>query len=220
MKLYGALASPYVGRVALFARIKGIDLAMEFPPGGGIKSAEYLAINPLGKMPTLDVDGQYLPESEVICEYLEDVAGGRSGIPGAPLDRARARLVARLYDLYVAPHGSLLFRNSNPATRDQAVVDAALSGIKAGFGHLEHFMTVNPFAAGEALSIADAALLPGFVLLKRVVVPTYGLDDPTAGRGRLAEWWRAISADELCAAFLKDYDAAVDAFLKMLASSR
>ena len=38
MKLYGALASPYVARVAMFASLKGIDLPMESPPGGANSS--------------------------------------------------------------------------------------------------------------------------------------------------------------------------------------
>ena len=36
MKLYGALASPYVARVILFAQIKGIDLAQAEIPGAGL----------------------------------------------------------------------------------------------------------------------------------------------------------------------------------------
>jgi len=34
MKLYGGLASPYVARVVLFARLKGIALAPQMPAGG------------------------------------------------------------------------------------------------------------------------------------------------------------------------------------------
>jgi glutathione S-transferase len=218
MHLYGALASPYVARVALFARIKGIELALEQPPGGHIKSAEYLALNPLGKMPVLVVAGGCVPESEVICEYLEETAGGTPGLPGTPLERARSRLITRLYDLYVAPHGSVLFRNLNPAKRDQAAVDIALAAVVTGFGHLEHFIRAEPFAAGAALSLADAALVPSFALLQRTAIPALGIDDPTQGTGRIGRWWQAVSADRLCVDFLEEYAVAVDAFLKMLAS--
>ena len=38
---------------------------------GGIKSEEYLAMNPQGKMPLLvTADGMALPESEVISQYI------------------------------------------------------------------------------------------------------------------------------------------------------
>jgi glutathione S-transferase len=220
MHLYGALASPYVARVALFARLKGIELPVEPPPGGHIKSPEYLALNPLGKMPTLVVEGIALPESEVICEFLEDLGGGRSGLPGTPLHRARARLITRVYDLYVAQHGSVLFRKSNPEKRDQAAVDAAIAAITTGFGHLEHFIEAEPFAAGPDQSLADAALVPAFALLKRTALPLFGIEDPTDGRGKLGRWWQAVTADPLCTAFLEDYAVAVDGFLKMLAGRK
>ena len=75
MKLYGSLASPYVARVVLFARLKGITLEPQMPEGG-IKSPDYLSKNPMGKMPVLEVSGMALPESEVICEFLEDLHPG------------------------------------------------------------------------------------------------------------------------------------------------
>ena len=55
MKLYGSLVSPYVARVAFAARLKGLTLIPELPPGG-IKSAEFLHLNPIGKMPAMEVD--------------------------------------------------------------------------------------------------------------------------------------------------------------------
>ena len=45
MKLYGALASPYVARVVMVARLKGIDIEMESAPGG-MGSDEFKQINP------------------------------------------------------------------------------------------------------------------------------------------------------------------------------
>jgi glutathione S-transferase len=171
-------------------------------------------------MPTLVVEGIALPESEVICEFLEDLGGGKPGLPGTPLHRARARLITRVYDLYVAQHGSVLFRNSNPEKRDQAAVDAAIAAITTGFGHLEHFIEAEPFAAGPDLSLADAALVPAFALLKRTALPLFGIEDPTDGRGKLARWWQAVTADPLCTAFLEDYAVAVDGFLKMLAGRK
>ena len=76
MKLYGALASPYVARVLLFARLKGIDLPQAELPGGTPSSPDYKKFTPIGKIPSLEVDGRCIPESETICEYLEDVWRG------------------------------------------------------------------------------------------------------------------------------------------------
>jgi glutathione S-transferase len=216
MKLYGGLASPYVARVVLFARLKGLTLVPEMP-GGGIKTPEFLARNPMGKMPVLEVDGTVIPESEVICEYLEDLHPGTGGLPGTPAERARARLISRVHDVYVSPGSSTLFRNLNPARRDEAAVAAAKAAVETGFGYLSHFVTASPFAAGARLSLADCTLLPSFAILRKTTFPALGLQDPTAGDGPLGRWWSACEADPLTGAFLEEYDVAVDAFLKMLA---
>jgi glutathione S-transferase len=216
MKLYGGLASPYVARVVLFARLKGLTLVPEMP-AGGIKSPEYLAKNPMGKMPALEVDGTVIPESEVICEYLEDLHPGNGGLPGTPADRARARLLSRIHDVYLSSGVTTLFRNLNPATRDAAAVASAKASVEAGFGYLDHFVKAAPFAAGGQLSLADCALLPSLIILRKTAFPAFGLADPTAGTGRHGRWWAACEADAVAGPFMKEYSAAVDAFLKMLA---
>ena len=216
MKLYGGLASPYVARVVLFARLKGLSLVPEMP-AGGIKTPEYLAKNPMGKMPVLEVDGAVIPESEVICEYLEDLHPGTGGLPGTPVERARARLISRIHDVYLSSAVTTLFRNLNPAKRDEAAVASAKASAETGFGYLEHFVVAAPFAAGSQLSLADCALLPSIMILRKTAFPAYGMSDPTAGNGPLARWWSACEADAVAAPYMKEYSTAVDAFLKMLA---
>jgi glutathione S-transferase len=217
MKLYGGLASPYVARVVLFARLKGLALDPQMP-AGGIKSPEYLARNPMGKMPALEVDGALIPESEVICEYLEDVYPDSGGLLGSPLERARARLISRVHDVYVSPHASVLFRSMNPKTRDAAAVAAAKSALETGFGYLEHFVAATPFAAGDQLSLADCTLLPSFLIMRKTAFPIFGMTDPTAGEGSLGRWWSVVEADPVTGPFLQEYGAAVDAFIRMLAA--
>jgi len=216
MKLYGSLASPYVARVVMFARLKGIALEPRMPEGG-IKSPEYLAKNPMGKMPLLDLDGVTIPESEVICELLEDLHPGTGGLPGSPVDRARARLISRLNDMYLSPGAEVLFRNLNPATRDAHAVANAKQSYERGIGYLEHFVVAAPFAAGSALSLADCTLLPSFLVMRKTAIPAFGLEDPTTGSGKLGRWWAAASSDAIAGPFLEQYSTAVDGFLKMLA---
>ena len=216
MKLYGGLASPYVARVVLFARLKGLRLEPQMPEGG-LKSPAYLARNPMGKMPALELDGELIPESEVICELLEDLHPGAGGLQGGAIDRAHARLVSRVHDIYVAPASSTLFRNMNPAQRDAAAVEAAKAAVGAGFGYLAHFVTAAPYAAGPTLSVADCTLVPSFALLRRTAIPVFGLPDPTSGDGPIARWWATVEADPVTAPFIVEYQSAVDAFLKAMA---
>lgn len=216
MKLYGSLASPYVARVVLFARLKGIVLEPQMPEGG-IKSPGYLAKNPMGKMPLLEVDGMALPESEVICEFLEDLHPGTGGLPGNPVERAHARLVSRVHDVYVEPGVTVLFRNMNPATRDMHAVASAKRSYETGIGYLEHFVKAAPFAAGSAPTLADCTLAPSLLIQRKTAVPAFELTDPTAGSGKLGRWWSTVSRDSTIGRFLDEYSTAVDAFLKMLA---
>ena len=215
MKLYGSLASPYVARVVLFARLKGIALEPEMP-AGGIKSDAYLAKNPMGKMPLLEVEGTVLPESDVICEYLEDLHPGTGGLPGRPADRALARLIARIIDTYLWPPAHALFDNLNPAQRDAAAVTRATESLTRGLGYLEHFVRASPFAAGATMSLADCALIPAMVTLRKTVIPAFGIADPTSGSGKLARWWNSVASDPTAGEFRQQFGVAFDAFLKMI----
>jgi len=216
MKLYGSIASPYVARTVMFARIKGIDLPLESPLGGGTRTPEYLAI---GKMPSLDIDGNCIAESEVICEYLEDTHQGKPGLPQDPVHRARSRLVSRIVDLYLAPAIGPLFRNMNPAKRDTAAVESAAAELAKGVGYLEHFMGPGPFVVADKPTLGDCALGPYTVLLKKAVFANFpNIPDFTNGNGRLATWWKAVQGDANCGVVIREYSEAVDAFMKAMAA--
>ncbi len=80
MKLFHSPASPYVRKVMVFAHRLGLADRIEIVPAtpGPVKrDAQIVARNPLGKVPTLLTDdGLALYDSRVICEYLNDLAGG------------------------------------------------------------------------------------------------------------------------------------------------
>ena len=214
MKLYGALASPYVARVVLLARAKGLDLVPAMP-AGGIKSPAYLALNPFGKMPTLDHDGQALIESQVICEYLEDLHPAPALMPADPLGRARVRTLCRVLDLYVAPESGVLFRQINPATRDAAAVEAARGKLASTLPVLDALVGQAPHAGPAGLTLADCALLPYLRLMRKTVVPAFGLTD-SLSLPNLARWSDCLAAHPVAGPFVPEYETAVDAFLKML----
>lgn len=218
MKLYGAIASPYVARVVMFARIKGVEVDMAGMPGGSPRSEEFLAVNPIGKIPSFEAGGRHFPESEVICEYLEDAAGGKPGLPADPLDRATSRLISRIVDLYLAPQASAFFRHINPATRDAKAVEAASTELARAFGYVEHFMGPGPFVVGNEPTLGDCSLAPHVALIRQVVFANFdGVVDPTEGEGRLADWWRAIRGHAVCAQTVDEYTTALGAFLKAMA---
>jgi glutathione S-transferase len=220
MKLYGAIASPYVARVVMYAKIKGVDLPLMEAPGGNIKSPEYLKLNPIGKMPTLDVNGQGIGESTIICDYLEDVFPQTPGLPKDPIDRARSRLIARIVDLYIANAVSPLFRQINPATRDSAVVENAAKEIIKTFGYVEHAMGSGPFCVGATPTLGDCALSTSTRMMKVMLAAgNFGIVDPTDS-GRLATWWKAVESHPDCGPVLTAYGTAFEGFMKMMAARR
>ncbi|MEJ2138748.1 MAG: glutathione S-transferase family protein [Gammaproteobacteria bacterium] len=218
MKLYGALASPYVARVLLFARIKGVELPQADLPGGRPNSPEYKLFTPIGKIPSLDVDGKCIPESETICEYLEDVYPDKPGLPADPFDRAQSRTISRIVDLYMAPISGELARQVNPANRDPAVVEKNTEALNKVWTYLEHFMGDGPYAVGNEPTLGDCALGPHMAMFKVLVFDNFDeIADPTQQGGRIQTWWDAMQGNDTCRTLLADYSVAFD---KMMAYFR
>jgi glutathione S-transferase len=218
MKLYGALASPYVARVLLFAQLKGVDLPQADLPGGSPSSPDYRAFTPIGKIPALDVDGLCIPESEVICEYLEDAFPEKSGLPADPIGRAQSRSISRIVDLYMSPVSGALARQVNPEKRDAAVVAENVETLTKVWTYLEHFMGDGPFAVGSEPTLGDCALGPHMVMFKILAFDNFDeITDPTTQGGRIQTWWDAMQGHDDCRALLDEYAVAFD---KMMAYFR
>jgi glutathione S-transferase len=66
MKLYNADLSPYCARVRIQLKAKNLDAEI----ADATKFEKFTDFNPIGKIPAMDVDGETLPESQVICDYL------------------------------------------------------------------------------------------------------------------------------------------------------
>ncbi len=161
MKLYSLDLSPYAARVRISIYAKKLPIEIVAPPAAGIKSAEYLALNPMGKIPVLLLDdGVSIPESETIVEYLEDAFPDPALRPHGPEAAARVRLIARVAELYVMSPLSALYPHLDPARRDEAAVDAAMARLESGISYLETFMAHGPYAAGEKFTTADGQVTP------------------------------------------------------------
>lgn len=211
MKLYGALASPYVARVLLFAKIKGIEVPQADMPGGSPASPGYREFTPIGKIPSLDVDGKCIPESETICEYLEDSFPDKSGLPADAMGRATSRTISRIVDLYMAPVSSLLARQVNPEKRDAAVVEENAATLAKIWTYFDFFMGDGPYAVGDELTLGDCALGPHMAMFKVLVFDNFDtIPDPTLADGRLKAWWDAMQGNDMTREFLEEYAAAFE----------
>lgn len=203
MKLYGFTGSPYVVRVVLAAHAKGLDLPANPPPGGGFKSAEYLQINPLAKMPALEDHGRHVIESMLILEYLDDAYPHKPLLPPNAMDRAQVRLFGKLSDTYLLPQFAPLFRNMNPAARNASEVEAAIAGINMSLGDIECFASASgPCLAGASVTQADCAVAP-CIQMGSIMVAAFGVNDLLAATPKLARWWQHMQAHATFGAVLK-----------------
>src|ERR1700676_2441017 len=102
MKLYGAVRAANPRRVKIYIAEKGLEdvieqIDFEPPAAEKLKTPEFLAKNPAGKIPLLELDdGTFLPESAAIVEYLEEIYPDPPMIGTTPLERARVRSVERI----------------------------------------------------------------------------------------------------------------------------
>ncbi len=97
LAIIGAPASPYVRKVLAALEIKGVPYSLD-PVVPFYGNDEFTRLSPLRRVPVL-VDGDLvLPDSTVICEYLEDRFATPPLLPRGPAARARARWLEEFAD--------------------------------------------------------------------------------------------------------------------------
>lgn len=195
MKLYGVPRSPFAARVQAAIRLKGLDIPMVPPPEAGLKSPQFLALNPMGRIPVLVLDdGQALPESEIIVDYLEQRFPAPPLLPAEPLARARARLAARVAELYVMGPILGLFGCLAPDRRGSDEAGRLFGQLEAGLSHLEACARPAAYAAGGQPTLADCALVP-ILFWAGEIAAMFGRPPVLETAPAAAAYMRAMAAD-------------------------
>ncbi len=117
MKLHSSLG-PNPRLVRMFAVEKGLQEGRDFErvhydiiTGENRQSSDYLAKNPLGTIPTLELDdGTCLTESWPVCEFIEETHPNPNLFGETPVQRAEVRKWARLFDQEVVVPMTMGFR--------------------------------------------------------------------------------------------------------------
>lgn len=216
MKLYQTFLSPFPTRVRLVLYAKGIEIPFVEPPGIHDRSGKggYLKINPLGRVPTLELDdGRTLPESEVICEYLEDVFPTPTLRPADPWARAQVRLISRLCDFYLVMAMVPLFSTAGDPRKqwDMVKIDAALGEVKKSLEYVEHYIGSDGYAVGASLTLADGALAPQLMLAFEWAPKLFDRPNPQSGLPKLSAYWKAIQNDPIAGRVIGETHAAIAA---------
>jgi len=207
MKLYNINLSPYTARVRLLINVKGLNVEMAEPPG--FRTDAFRAINPIGRIPALQLDdGSILPESEVICEYLEDAYPTPTLRPANPRDRAHARLMARMSDIYIMPAiRPLIFKLFGRPISEDAVAEA-LPNLRIALKDLEALIGTGGYASSGQLTHADGALCASMFFLHNIL-PRFDVPKPLEGYPKLAAYWDAIGKDPHIAKILGEMQEAL-----------
>ena len=185
--LYSEPSSPFSApvRVALYA--KGVEITI-LPPPGGLKSAVYNSINPVGTIPCLvRADGFMLPESTAILEYLDDVFPEVPLRPQTPEERARVRLMQRVAELGVTRACASLAQVAGSQERDAAMVSLFLTRLVRGLASVRVFLSGERWAAGSAFTLADCQLAPALFGVP-AVVRAFGTGDLIAAYPELTAY--------------------------------
>jgi glutathione S-transferase len=215
MKLYQTYTSPFPTRVRLVLYAKGLNPEIIEPPGfhATVESkGDYFDINPIGRVPALVTDdGRALPESEVICEYLEEAYPDPPTLPPDPWGRAQVRLISRLCDFYLVMAMRPLFTASGQSRKrwDRAAIDRGLAEVENALGYIEHYLGDGGYAVGDKLTWADGALVPQLMLSYEWAPALFGSESPLGKHRKLAAYWSAIAKDPIAARLLEETRDAV-----------
>ena len=195
---YGS-GSPYAWKVHLALEHKALPYerkVLSFD-AGDTRKPEFLALNPRGRVPTIDDGGYVIYESNAIVEYLDDAYPGR-GEPLFPGDAKQRGLVRRLVDEvdnYVFPAVDKVLDQAfkNAEEQDAATIESGRRDVAEELAlYMGSFQ--GPFLAGP-LSAADFALYPYVAFLFRVQlkrIPTLRAEDLLTPE--LSAWRKRIEA--------------------------
>jgi glutathione S-transferase len=215
MKLYQTYTSPFPTRVRLVLYAKGLAPEIIEPPGfhATVESkGDYFEVNPIGRVPALVTDdGRALPESEVICEYLEEAYPGPPTLPPDPWGRAQVRLISRLCDFYLVMAMRPLFTASGQSRKrwNREAIDRGLAEVENALGYIEHYLGDGGYAVGDRLTWADGALIPQLMLSYEWAPALFGSESPLGKHPKLAAYWTAIAKDPIAARLLRETRDAV-----------
>lgn len=193
LELYTTSLSPYAQRVELQLEMKGVPFTRTVPQREYVRQGEFGAISPIRKIPVLVVNGTPVPETQVICELVEDLYPEPSLRPEGAIERSRAHLLSRIADIYVAGPSVLLLNNSW-GKRSDDIASHAVSALERGLAGLEHWIAPGPYACGERRSTADCAIPPALFFLKSVL-PGFGMDKLPDFGPKTARYFETVQKD-------------------------
>lgn len=180
MKLhsYWRSSAAYRARIALNVKGLAAEQVTHHLARGEQRTPGYLALNPQGLVPALEVDGEVIGQSLAIIEYLDERYPAPPLLPREPMARAQVRAMALTVACDIHPLGNLRVLNylrGEFRQPEEAVNAWARHWIETGFVALEAAVRRHSgdgrHSYGSAVSLADVYLVPQMYNARR-----YGCD--------------------------------------------
>ncbi|WP_029085880.1 maleylacetoacetate isomerase [Brevundimonas aveniformis] len=168
---YWRSGTSYRTRIALNLK----DLSYEQMPvdlrAGDQRSEVFLALNPQGLVPALEVDGQILTQSPAILEWLEERFPDPPLLPGDAAGRAQVRAMAAVIGCDIHPLNNLRVLKAVQALGG-VTNDWAASWIRPGFDALESLVERHGvgWSYGDTPTLVDCYLIPQIYSARRFEV--------------------------------------------------
>lgn len=175
MILYDFPLSSASFRVRIALNLKGIDYEKRnlVLRAGEQRAPDYLARNPAGLVPALEVEGRVLGQSLAIIDYLDTLVPEPRLIPADPIVRARAMEMALTIACDIHPLNNLrvLQYLGRDLGQEKEAVDAWYRHwVETGFATLEALLPDTEYAGGSAPDIVDICLVPQMFNARRFKV--------------------------------------------------
>lgn len=163
MKFYDA-TTPSTRRVQIFLAEKGINVPRAEVDlfDGGTRTPEFLAKNPFGEVPLLELDdGRHLAESVAICRYFEKLYPEPRLMGAAADEQAFIEMWNRRMDLHIFGPVGEVGRHTIEYFADKveqvpAYAAAQMRRFDKNWAWLDRELSDGrPFIAGNAFTIAD-----------------------------------------------------------------
>jgi glutathione S-transferase len=162
--LYHLPLSPYARKVRLVLAEKRLPFELRVEKVWE-RRPEYLDLNPACTVPTLVEDnGMVIPDSGVICEYLEEAYPDTGLLGRTMVERIETRRLVAWFDVKFfneVTHNLLWEKTMKQAQRlgapDAGALRAGYGNLKQHLAHLGYLAERRRFLAGGQLSLADFA---------------------------------------------------------------
>jgi glutathione S-transferase len=219
MKIHDTTGTPNAARIRIVLAAKGLDHAVEFQRVDLIaaeqKQPPFLAKNPIGKTPLLELDdGLILSESTAITEYLDNLDGHPVLTGSTPRDKALIHMMQRRVEQLVLEPIDDHFHYGTPGLgralapwrmpdwegRHEWGRRRGEAAVK-GLAYFDQVLSQRAWLATDAFTMPDITLYISLEFAGHTGLPVATFPALAAWRARVAElpWVKHRSGQELLA---------------------